>query len=115
MGSSFFPNSPHFCLLETGSQVFPSVFGGSVKPLTSGFKLEVLSWPLLDPVGHVGWGWGMLLSCGWKWAQALSGMCPLHQPHCLAMSRSAFSPFQILPGHFLSVLKSSQQNPALRV
>lgn len=47
---------PMNCLLETGSQVFPSVFGGSVKPLPSGFKLEVLYWPLLDPVGHVGWG-----------------------------------------------------------
>lgn len=97
------PTHPMNCLLETGSQDFPSVFGGSVKPLPSGFKLEVLYWPLLDPVGHVGWGWGVLLSCGWKWAQAPSGMCPLRQPHRLGMSRSAFYPFQILPGHFLSV------------
>lgn len=109
------PIHPMDCLLETGSQVFPSVYRGSVKPLPSSFKLEVLSWSLLDPVGHVGWGRGMLLSCGWKWAQAPSGTCPLRQPHRLGMSRSAFSPFQILPGHFLSVLKSSQQNPALRV
>lgn len=50
------PTHPMDCLLEIGSQVLPSVFGGSLKPLPSRFKLEVLSWPLLDPVGHVGWG-----------------------------------------------------------